>query len=404
MKDFFSKVIEFIKSHLIAVIIGSGVIIAAIVCLVIFIGSGEEKKVTDNEKVIPSAAPVTNEPAVTAVPTPEPTQPVIEITPTPIPEPVEPSHEGEVISVIDGGWIKEEEAAKRPYAIMFNNIGVANPQSGIGDAKILYEALAEGGITRLMGIFEGLSEESTCKDRIGSVRSARHYFASIADEYDAIFVHFGETTYATKKIDEIKIDHLEGTYWIGDTVFYRDEEIKAPHNAFASLEGIINGIEKMNIRTDHKESFKANHFTFNDEFRDYASGSDASLVRLSYSTYMSPYFVYDAASKQYTRYQFDDVHIDKNTEVPLKFDNIIIQLVKEWNKDDNGYQDMELEDASGEGYYITGGKCVPITWKKNEKDKFMSYYDDKGEVLVINPGRTFISVFPNYRSDKLVIE
>ena len=143
---------------------------------------------------------------------------------------------------------------------------------------------------------------------------------------------------------------------------------------------------------------------FNEEFKAPISGSDAFLIRLNYSTYMSPYFVYDASTKQYTRYQIDDVHIDKNTQTPLRFDNIIIQLVKEWNKDENGYQDMELEDASGNGYYITGGKSVPITWKKNEKNKFMSYYDENGEVLSINPGRTFISVFPNHRSDKLVIE
>ncbi|MBO4775542.1 MAG: DUF3048 domain-containing protein [Lachnospiraceae bacterium] len=287
---------------------------------------------------------------------------------------------------------------------MFNNIGVANPQSGIGDAKILYEALAEGGITRLMGIFEGLTKESSCKDRIGSCRSARHYFASFADEYDAIFIHFGETTYAEKKIKKLKLDHLEGTYAIGDTVFYRDKNIKAPHNAFASLDGILEGIEKMNIRTDHKEDFKANHFVFNEEYKMPSAGESASLIRLDYSTYMSTYFVYDDESKQYTRYQFDDVHIDYNTGIPLKFDNIIIQLVKEWNKDENGYQDMELEDAAGDGYYITGGRSVPITWKKNEKEKFMSYYDENGEVLSINQGRTFISVFPNHRSDKLVIE
>ncbi|MCR5829967.1 MAG: DUF3048 domain-containing protein [Lachnospiraceae bacterium] len=401
MKDLFSKIIGFLKDHLIVSCISAVVIIAAVVCLTIFIPDNNDNKVTvvpDNKPVVSLPATPTDIP-VTPEPTPTPTP-----TPTPEPEPEDPSHEGEVISVLDGTWIPEEIAVKRPYAIMFNNIGVANPQSGIGDAKILYEALAEGGITRLMGIFEGLNEESSCRDRIGSVRSARHYFASFADEYDAIFVHFGETTYATKKIAELSLDHLEGTYWIGDTVFYRDNTIKAPHNAFASLEGIINGIERMNIRTDHKDSFKANHFVFNEEFTAPAKGTEANLIRLSYSTYMSPYFVYDANEAQYTRYQFDDVHIDKNTQNPLVFDNIIIQLVKEWNKDDNGYQEMQIKDASGKGYYITGGKAVPITWKKNESERFMSYYDENGEILSINPGRTFISVFPNSRADRLVIE
>ncbi len=403
MKEFFAKILDLIKSHLVVCIIGCAVLIGAVVCLCIFLPGGGNDGTGGSIIPEPTAAPLTP----TAQPTPEPATPtpvLPETTPEVTPIPEEITHEGEVISVLDGTWVPEETAAKRPYAIMFNNIGVANPQSGIGDAKILYEALAEGGITRLMGVFEGLNDESDCKDRIGSCRSARHYFASFADEYDAIFIHFGETTYAEKKIKKLKLDHLEGTYWVGDTVFYRDKDIKAPHNAFASLEGIINGIEAMKIRTDHKEDFKPNHFVFNEEFKAPLSGSDAFLIRLDYSTYMSPYFVYDASTKQYTRYQFDDVHIDKNTQTPLMFDNIIIQLVKEWNKDENGYQDMELEDASGNGYYITGGKSVPITWKKNEKNKFMSYYDENGEVLSINPGRTFISVFPNHRSDKLVIE
>ncbi len=401
MKEFFSNVIEFIKSHLIICISVAGAVVVGIVCLIIFLpggNGGAPVSVTD-----PVITPeITASPQPTApIATPVPTQ---EVTPEPEPEPEEPSHEGEVVSVIDGSWIPEEQALKRPYAIMFNNIGVANPQSGIGDAKIVYEALAEGGITRLMGIFEGLNEESSCKDRLGSCRSARHYFASFADEYDAIFIHFGETTYATKKIKELALDHLEGTYWVGDTVFYRDKTIKAPHNAFASLEGIWKGIEAMNIRADHKEDFKPNHFVFNEEKKPLDEGTDASLVKLDYSTYMSPYFVYDAASDKYTRFQFDDIHIDKNTGEALKFDNIIIQLVNEWNKDKNGYQDMDLKDASGVGYYITGGKSTNITWKKNEKKKTMSYYGEDGEVLSINPGRTFISVFPDSRVDKLVIE
>ena len=160
----------------------------------------------------------------------------------------------------------------------------------------------------------------------------------------------------------------------------------------------------MNIRADHKEDFKPNHFVFNEEKKPLDKGTDASLVKLDYSTYMSPYFVYDAASDKYTRFQFDDIHIDKNTGEALKFDNIIIQLVNEWNKDKNGYQDMDISKHEGNGYYISMGKMVPINWKKNEKQRMMYYYDENGEILNINEGRTFISVFPNFREDKLVIE
>ena len=104
----------------------------------------------------------------------------------------------------------EEVGNRRPYAVMLNNHEIASPQSGTSEASILYEAIVEGGITRLMGVYEQFSTE-----RIGSVRSARHYFVSFADEYDAIFVHFGETKYATAKIKELGIDNLSGLTGIG---------------------------------------------------------------------------------------------------------------------------------------------------------------------------------------------
>lgn len=388
---------EFYKNHQVVCLAGCGGLVAAVVLIVVLCCSGSDDTLVVPEEPTPVVATPIPTPTLIPTPTPEP-------TPTQVPTPTpDPTHPGEVRSVLDGLWIPEEVALKRPYAIMFNNLAPANPQSGIGDCKILYEALAEAGITRLMGVYEGLTDESSCKDRIGSVRSARHYFASFADEYDAIFVHFGETTYATKKIKNLKLDHLEGTYGIGDTVFYRDKEIKAPHNAFASLEGIHKGIEKLGLREDHPEGYKPNHFEFNLETVAIEEGTDAALVKLPYSSYMSPYFVYDAATDLYTRYQFDDVHIDRNTSTPLTFTNIIIQIVDEFDKDENGYQDMKIKDATGNGYYITGGKCVPITWSKKEADRFMMYYDAQGEVLKINPGRTFISVFPDYRESKIEI-
>ncbi len=420
--------------------------VAVIAVLVIIISSSLKKKdisepVNDTEKTVET---LTAAPTPTSLPTPTPeitAEPTV--TPTPSPTPTEAPkpviHTDEVQSALTGEWISKDIAVKRPYCVMLNNIEFANPQSGIGCADILYEALTEGGITRLMGVFEGLTEDSSCKDRIGSVRSARHYFASFADEYDAIFIHYGETTYATKKIDTLKLDHLEGTYGIGTTVFYRDKSIKAPHNAFASLSGIWAGIEKLKLRTDHNEDWNQNHFKFVDkdlveaieEYKDEnpeelivaisadegytgsgsaycsingRSTSEASLIQLNYSKYMSPYLTYDENTKLYTRHQYDDVHIDYNTNTPLTFKNIIIQIVHEFDKDKNGYQDMELHNATGKGYYITEGLCIPITWTKNENKRTMNYYTEDGELLTLNNGKTFISVYPDFRVDKLVIE
>jgi hypothetical protein len=308
------------------------------------------------------------------------------------------SHEGQMRSYLSGQWVPVEVGTKRPWAFVFNNFKVVSNQSAIGQADIVYEGLVEGGITRLLGIGENYSG-----DRIGSTRSARHYFVSIADEYDAIFIHYGKTKYATSKMNELGIDHMDGSAGIGNIVFYRDNSIKAPHNAFASVEGIEKGIKEKGFEIQYKEGYES-HFNFYEEDSDLPTGTAAVKINVDFSSYNSPYFEYSDTDKLYYRFQFGAPHIDSLTGNQLTFKNIIIQFVKEWNIDKNGYQTMDLEDASGSGYYITNGKMVPITWKKKEANHWMRYYNEAGEELTINPGKTFIALFPDNRTKDVVVK
>ncbi len=326
------------------------------------------------------------------LPTPSPTQ-IVEVTEAP----PEENHDGEMKSYLTGLWVPEEVGKKRPWAIQFNNLKLVGNQSGIGQADIVYECLAEGGITRLLGIGENYAG-----DRFGSVRSSRHYFVSILDEYDAIYIHYGKTKYATSKMEKLGIDHMDGTV-MDSTVFYRDKSIKAPHNAFTSVKGIEAGIKKKGFRTEYKEGYEP-HYTFYNEDTQLSGGTDANKVSLKFSGYASPYFTYNAEEKLYNRFQYGKEHIDSVTGKQLTFKNIIIQFVKEWNIDKNGYQTMDIEDASGTGFYITNGKAVPITWKKKEADSWMRYYDEKGNELTINPGKTYITLFPKDRPGDAAIE
>lgn len=308
------------------------------------------------------------------------------------------SHKGQLKSPLTGLWVDKKTAKKRPVAVMINNISYASPQSGIGEASILYEAVVEGGITRLMAIYEDMDQK-----RIGSVRSARHYFVSFADEYDAIFAHYGHTKYAVSKIKELKVDNLSGLESIGNVVYYRDNSIKAPHNAFASAKGIKKGIKEKGYRTSLKEDLN-NHFTFYDK-NTRLKGQSAKKVTLGFSGYTAPYFTYNKKKKLYYRYQFGSKHIDAAAKKQLSFKNLIIQYVSYWTIDaKNGYQSMDIENSKGEGLYITNGAAVPITWDKNESKKEMHYYDEKGNLLTINPGKTYIALYPDNRKDNLKLE
>lgn len=325
--------------------------------------------------------------------------------PEPEPEPAEPeeNHENDIRSGLTGLWIPKEYAGLRPFTVMLNNIEVAYPQSGTAEAGILYEILAEGGISRFMGVFDYIAG-----DRIGSVRSARHYFVDFSEEYDAIFVHVGQTKYALSKIKELGTDDLNGLYGEGNVVFYRDNGIRAPHNCFASSEGIQKGIEYKKLRTELKEGHE-NHFQFSLEEKVALTGADAvkaEKVTIPFSAYDTPYLLYDSETETYHRYGYGKEQVDPVNGEALAFTTAIIQLVKEYNIDKNGYQTMDIERSSGTGYYITGGKAVPIYWKKNgAKDQTVYSFDQEGtKELVLNPGKIYIAVFPSYQADKIVLE
>ena len=318
-----------------------------------------------------------------------------EVTPTLTPE--DTNHEGEMRSYLSGQWVPIEVGTKRPYAFQFSNFKTVRNQWGISQADIVYECIVEGGITRLLGIGENYSG-----DRIGSTRSSRHYFVSIADEYDAIYIHYGKTKYATAKIKELGIDNLDGETGIGTTVYYRDKSMKAPHNAFASLNGIQKGIEKKGYETKYEEGYEP-HYRFYEEDTDLTSSSTVNKLSLKFSAYTTPYFEYNSKDKLYDRYQFGGPHKDSNTGEQLRFKNIIVQFVKEWDIDRNDYQTMDLENASGSGYYITNGKKIDITWKKNEDKRYMRYFNEAGEELTINPGKTYITLFPRDRVEDAAI-
>ena len=128
--------------------------------------------------------------------------------------------------------IVDEDSKSRPYAVMINNNHDAWPQCGLQDAYIVYEIIAEGGISRMMALYK-----DTFPEKIGSVRSARHYFIDYAEENDAIFVHWGGSPQAYSRLNSIA--HLDGIALEG-TVFFRDRTLNRDyeHTGFTSMENV----------------------------------------------------------------------------------------------------------------------------------------------------------------------
>lgn len=306
-----------------------------------------------------------------------------------IEEIVEISREGQALNPLTGLWITEEAAQRRPFAVMINNLKPAIPQSGISQADIIYEVLVEGGIVRLMAMFQEF--DST---KIGPVRSARHYFLDMSLDHDGIYMHYGKSPQALTAFSTLKIANLEGLSYLDEIMCYRDKSRVAPHNAYTSYDGLMAGLASKGYRTERDETIP-HKFIFSETALEPISSLVAQTVRLPFSKYQKPWFEYDEASNTYKRFQYDKEHIDVETNTQLNFTNIIVQFTKEWviKGDTEGRLDLALV-SKGEGYYVTGGYYKPITWEKTAHHEPTRYYDMDGQELVLSPGKSWIAIFP----------
>ncbi len=284
---------------------------------------------------------------------------------------------------------------KRPVAIMINNLQKACPQAGVSDAEVMYEILAEGGITRLMMFVTEYEKLGV----VGAVRSSRHYYLNFVRDFDAIYVHAGASEMAYSAIDERNFANLDGVRMYLGSMFYRDkwrkENMGTEHSLMTTGEGIVSGIKQKKYRTTHTDSYEDPL-----SFVDYGTrldldGGAATHVMLKYHKTNIVDFAYDAESDTYLRYQFDGVpHIDENNGEQLRFDNVIILLTDMWVIPNDYYNHLEvITTGKGDGYFIAGGKYIPIVWSRSTDDSQLKLTDTDGNEIELNRGKTFVSVF-----------
>lgn len=328
------------------------------------------------------------------------TVPPVETEEEPEPEPEEPenTHEGEAQSFLTGEWLTEEETKNRPFAIMFGNTVDALPQYGIGEADVLYECLVEGGLTRLMGIYDNYNDAP----KYGSVRSCRLYYAHIAKEYDAIYAHFGQASIAKSFLNSDAIDNLNGLDGsVGNLMYYRSSDRSAPHNVFATPDGITAAIEKKGYRTTYADGYTG-HFLFAEgEEPVVLDGQNAYAMQTPYPN-SKTWFEYDEKSGLYKRFHYKREHVDGETGDQLAYKNVIFQFIPGRVIDKKGRMEFDTV-GSGKAIYFTGGKCENITWKKDNLESPSLFYDESGEQLVMNQGKTSICIIKADSADNIGI-
>ena len=199
---------------------------------------------------------------------------------------------------LDGGAYGAEKETLRPIAVMFNNLKGAQPQVGISaGGHDCYEMEAEGGITRMLGLFQSLDG----MDTLGSIRSTRAYYLELALGHDALLVHAGGSPEAYRDIPVWKVDNMDGVNGGYDAqIFWRDKERRKTmgyeHTLVTSGEKIQAYVDG-HFRAAHPEGY-AHPLVFAADGTP-KDGVAAEHLTLRFSPYKTGTFDYDAEKKAY---------------------------------------------------------------------------------------------------------
>lgn len=309
------------------------------------------------------------------------------------------SHKGQSRSYLTGEWIDKKIAKQRPIALMVENTKMALPQYGLGNADIIYECPVEGGISRLMAIYQDYSG----MEKVGNVRSCRHYYAYFAKEFDAVYFHAGASSIAYKGVLAGSfIEDVDGIKGSDGKYFFRASSKKAPHNLYTSSKLMKQAMDEKGFETTYDKEYQG-HYQFAKDGKKVKlkNGRDAMKVSLYYQN-AKPWFEYNKKDGLYYRFEFGSAQKDGLTDKQLAVKNIIVQYCDSRIVDDVGRLDI-THVASGKGLFITNGKCIDITWKKNSENDITRYYDENGKEIVLNQGKTWVEIAQSSYADQNVI-
>lgn len=302
-------------------------------------------------------------------------------------EPVAVSGEENVIEQMEEETPKIFQGSDRPIAVMFDNHSDAWPQAGLQEAYMVYEIIVEGGETRLMALFKGVDLE-----KIGPVRSARHYFLDYVMENDAIYAHFGESPQADSDIKKYGIDEIDGIAEDG-TTFWRVKDKASPHNAVTSTVKLLESARNKKYKTTSREESVLNYVTDEVELEN---GQGAVSVTIPHSQLQTVKYEYDEENKVYERQARGKEQVDWDTKKTITTKNIIITFCDNYTLDDvenKGRQGLK-NIGTFDGYYITNGKAIKIKCTKSARDEQTSYKDLEGNEIKVNDGNTFVNICP----------
>ncbi|UMY55717.1 MULTISPECIES: DUF3048 domain-containing protein [Paenibacillus] len=278
----------------------------------------------------------------------------------------------------------EQPVLERPLAVMINNAPAARPQAGLSQADMVYEVLAEGGITRLVAFFQSHGGDV----KVGPVRSIRPYLIELGETYGALPIHAGGSTDAYAILQQQRKEHLDEIS-NGGAYFWRSKDRRPPHNLYTDVNRLRKGSDSKGYAT-HTDVPVYTYLKSGETPVMVDETATSLQIRFLLKSYRVSY-TYDPADQQYKRFVNEKSHVDQNNNQQLSAANVIVMSTRHQTLDDVGRLSVEL-DGSGEAMVFQQGQLIQAEWQHTPGDaiRFMK----NGVEIPLTPGTSYIHVVP----------
>lgn len=284
-------------------------------------------------------------------------------------------------SPLTGLQVSDEATTKQPVtAVMIENSPDARPQSGLAGAGVVYEAVAEGGITRFLALYQGDKPQL-----IGPVRSLRLYYLSWAAPYQASIAHVGGSGNALAEVRNGSYRDIDQFY--NEASYWRSADRAAPHNVYTSG-------AKLDQLNQQKGFHNSQFSSFSRSDEQPADNPNASQIAINFSSPLyNTSYNYDKASNSYHRQLTGAPHKDREAGQLQPKVVVALEVATELRANNSdGYQDV-VTSGNGKAYVFQNGTVTQATWQKANTKSPLQLKDNEGRDLSLVRGQTWVAAF-----------
>lgn len=295
------------------------------------------------------------------------------------------------VAPLTGQPVQSEIVNRRPWAVVVENLASIRPQAGLSYADVVFEAPAEGGVTRFLAIFQ-----SRMPATVGPIRSAREYFNGWARGFKALYSHSGGSPEALAQLNK-GYGALQNIDEFANAAAYERITGKAPHNLFTTNERFLNYVQSRAWSTETQVTALS--------YGALPGDTPAVEITIPYvPTDYSVRYIYVSSEQGYQRTLNTGIQTDKVTGAPITVQNAVVMFtdVSEIPGDEAGRLTVRTT-GTGDIYLFRNGKKFDGRWMRKTQDDNLTFIDTTGAPLLLSPGNTWISIKDSDRKSSVKI-